>query len=600
MRPLNHLILLSRAEPTAEDRKLLAFASSMGVSAKSLSIQDGTTFIQRVFDEFQSGTYCLAMSADTLAFVSHPSVSGADLLGLINRYSAVLLVFGCTASVQRLSAVSWLTSGAVSVTSSLGSKAVRFAFPREAVSFSRQLAGLSFSGGHGEAIPTFELRNATRSADVIMTANERPVVVRLDGEPCQVFLLTTPLADLDEPMDSKHEFQRHYHQLIPLLIFLRYFFGDSCWHGPESTARLIIDDPLLTERYGFLDHRLLAKSMQRSRYGTSIAFIPWNYWRTSRQNTSRLLSDSSNLAICVHGCDHTNKEFEAQDSALLNRKAGLALRRMESQRKRTGAAFERVMVFPQGRFSTAAIAALRANDYLAVVNTTCFPTNIGPDDLKLGDLLAPAVTRYNGFPIFQRRYPRHLFDFAFDLFLGRPAFVVEHHEYFRDGYSTLEHFVADLYKLDPALSWPTLTDQLTRSCRKRKLSDGSIEIQFFTRRFQLTNSDSSSGRFLLSKHEPDSDAIEKVVADGTSVPFSFETGFLKLEVQADAGQMRNIEIVDRMHTHRHVTGFDVVHNAGVLLRRGLSEFRDNTLARHGGLLKVAKRVAKGLKATGNA
>jgi hypothetical protein len=600
MRPLNHLILLSATEPTAEDRRLLAFASSMGVSAKSVSIQDGSAFIQRLLDEFQPRTYCLAISAETLALMNNASISGVDLQRLIDEYSAALLAFGCTSSTEQLSAISWLTSGVVSGISPLGDQAARFAFPGEAISFSRQLAGLSFSGGHGEPVSTFELRNATPAAEVIMAANERPVFVRMDRGSCQVFLLSAPLPDLDEPLDREHELQEHYHRLVPVLIFLRHCFGESCWHGPESTARLIIDDPLLTERYGFLDHSVLVKSMERTKYGTSIAFIPWNYWRTSRRNTLQLLGGSSNIAICVHGCDHTNKEFDAQDSALLGRKAGLALQRMESQRKRTGAAFEQVMVFPQGLFSTAAIAALRANNYLAAVNTTCFPTNIGPDDLKVGDFLRPAVTRYNGFPIFQRRYPRRLFDFAFDLFLGRPALVVEHHEYFRDGCETWEEFVAELYKLDPALSWPTLTTQLTRSCMMRNLSDGSVEIQFFTRRFQLENGERSTNCFLLSKHEPDSASIQSVLVDGKSMPFSFENDFLKLEVHVDLGQVRNIEIVDLEQPHKQAGGFGIVHNTGVLLRRGLSEFRDNTLARHSGLLKVAKGVARRLKVTGDA
>ena len=74
---------------------------------------------------------------------------------------------------------------------------------------------------------------------------------------------------------------------------------------------------------------------------------------------------------------------------------------------------------------------------------------------KIADFLRPAITRYNGFPIFQRRYPRRLFDSAFDLFLGKPALVVEHHEYFRKGCGAMEEFVAGLYELEPALSWPT-------------------------------------------------------------------------------------------------------------------------------------------------
>jgi hypothetical protein len=556
--------------------------------------------MRRLLDEFQLGTCCLAMSAETLAKMHGASVSGADLQRYIDEYTPALLVFGCSSSTEQLGAISWLTSGVVSGMSRLGDQTARFAFPREAMSFSRQLAGVGFSAPQKDSVSTFELRNATLAAETIMAANERPVFVRIERGSCQVFLLSAPLPDLDESANPEHELQEHYHRLIPVLIFFRHCFRESCWHGSESTARLIIDDPPLTGRYGFLDHGALLKSMQRSKYGTSIAFIPWNYWRTSRRNTSRLLAESSNLTICVHGCDHTNKEFAAQDSALLGRKARLALRRMESQRKRTGAAFEQIMVFPQGLFSTAAITALRASNYLAAVNTSCFPANIGPDELKVSDFLRPAVTRYAGFPIFQRRYPRRLVDFAFDFFLGRPALVVEHHEYFRDGFGTLEEFVAELYKLEPALSWPTLTAQLTRSCLERNLSNGSVEIQFFTRRFQLANREPHPARFLLSKHEPDSAAIQSVLVDGTRVPFSLERGFLKLEVQADPNQVRNIEILDREQGYQHDNGFGMVHNTGVLVRRGLSEFRDNVLARHGGLLRVAKQVAKGLRATGDA
>ena len=599
---IRNLVLLSGPAPAAQDQRLLSLAAWMGVSTKAVAIQDGGASKQRLLGELEPSPCCLAMSAETLVVLQKVLTSATDLRQFIDESCAELLVFGCSGSTEQNIALSWLTAGVVCGISQVEGPDTIFALPRagEAMTFSRQLAGLNFSRRNSEPIPVFEFRDATPVPEVIVAANDRPMFVRIDRGPWQVFLLAGPaLPDLEEPLSRDHELKEHYDRLIPVLIFLRHCFGESCWHGPKPTARLIIDDPLLTERYGFLDYGVLLKSMQRSNYGTSIAFIPWNYWRTSRRGAARVLSESSSLSICIHGCDHTNKEFDAQDPPLLGRRAGLALQRMESQRKRIGAGFEQVMVFPQGRFSTAAIAALRANNYLAAVNTTCFPTNIGPDGLKVGDFLRPAVTRYNGFPIFQRRYPRCLFDFAFDLFLGRPALLVEHHEYFRNGCRTLEEFVAELYKLEPALSWPTLTDQLLQSCLKRSLGNGLTEVQFFTRRFQLANRERGPGRFLLSKHEPDSAAIQRVLVDATSMPFSFEKGFLKLEVQADPGQVRNIEIVDREQPHQ-ASGFGIVHNTGVLLRRGLSEFRDNTLSRHGGLLKVAKGVARRLKVTGDA
>lgn len=598
---MRNLVLLLGPEQAAQDQRLLDLAAWMGVSTKAVAINDGGASKERLLGELQpTSPCCLAMSAETLAVLHKALTSATDLPQFIDESCAELLVFGCSGSTEQNSALSWLTAGVVCGISQADGPDTLFALPREAMALSQQLAGLSFSQRNREPIPVFESRDVTPVPEVIVAANDRPMFVRIDRGTCQVFLLAgPPLPDLDEPLSRDRELQGHYDRVIPVLIFLRHCFRESCWHGPEPTARLIIDDPLLTERYGFLDYGVLLKSMRSSNYGTSIAFIPWNYWRTSRRS-ARVLSESSSLSICIHGCDHTNKEFEAQDPALLGRRAGLAMQRMESQRKRIGAGFEQVMVFPQGRFSTAAIPALRASNYLAAVNTTCFPTNSGLDDLKVGDFLRPAVTRYNGFPIFQRRYPRRLFDFAFDLFLGRPALLVEHHEYFSNGCRTLEDFVAELQKLEPALSWPTLDAQLMRSCLRRSLSNGSVEVQFYTRRFQLANRELGSGRFLLSKHEPDSAAIQRVLVDGTSMPFSFEKGFLKLEVQVDdPGQVLNIEIVDREQPQQQARGFGIVHNTGVLLRRGLSEFRDNTLARHGGLLKIAKRVARGLKVTGD-
>ncbi len=598
MGSLNDLILLSGPEPTTEDRRLLAFASWMGVPAKSVSIPARGVFTPQLLDSFEPGTYCLAISTDTLA--GNPSIVDADLQRSVIDRSAGLLVFGCLDAKKHLGTISRFTSGLVFQLRSQGNEAASFSFPADAISLGRHFAGLGYSIEPGQAITSFELRDPAPTAEVIMASNGLPVFFRVRGGPCDKFFLSMPLPDLNGALQPRLELQEHYHRLIPLMIFLRHSFGESCWHGPKSTARLIIDDPLLTENYGFLDQNVLTKSMQRTRSGTSIAFIPWNYWRTSRENGARLLRENSNLAVCVHGCDHTNKEFEIIDSALLARKAALALHRMEMQRERTGAAFEPVMVFPQGRFSRSAIAALRSNDYLAAVNSTVFPTDSETDDLKVADLLQPAVMKYDGFPIFQRRYPHRLFDFAFDLFLAKPALVVEHHEYFRDGCHAWEEFVAALYKLDPSLRWPGLTDQLMRSCRKRKLSNNSLEIQFYTRKFQLENDHPDRKSFLLRKYEPDSALIERVLVDGKGTPFSCENSFLELHIQTDPGETRKIEIVDREHSHGRAKGFGVVHNAGVLLRRGLSEFRDNTLARHDGLLKIARGVARGLKVTGDA
>jgi hypothetical protein len=596
MPAVKQLILFEGPTSGVEDRRLFTFSASMGVPAKIMPFLSDA--VRRVRDEFQPGTCCLAMSAEALDSFRKESLQDDGPRELFDGHFPAVLIFGWTGSKEQQDAAAMLTTGAV-VGVKPNCAAEKIALPSEGASLSGQFAGQEFLWERSNSLAAFDLRNGTPDVSVILTANERPIFLRAMIGSCHVFLSTTPMPDTDIPLSSDQGIEDHYISLIPQLIFFRHCFQQGCWHGVEKTGRLIIDDPLLSERYGYLDYNALLRSMDYHLYGTSIAFIPWNYWRTSRNNVSRFLTERSQLTICIHGCDHTNREFDTQSDTLLDRKAGLGMRRMESQRRRTGANFEDVMVFPQGRFSSTAISALRANNYLAAVNTTCFPTDSGPEDLTVADFLWPAVTRYNGFPIFHRRYPRRLFDFAFDLFLGKPALIVEHHEYFRNGCLAIEEFVAGLHKLEPALSWPTLSAQLARSCLRRNLPDASVEVRFFTRRFQLLADKRDTGGFLLSKHEPDPTTIESVLVDGKAAPFWFDQEYLQLEVHAEPGLPRNIEIIDRAHLH-HQPRFGVAYNTRVMIRRGLSEFRDNTLARHDGLLRVAKGLAKTLKATGDA
>lgn len=594
-----HLLLAhSGPEPEVQDRRLCALAEWMGVSVKAIAIREGKPLLQRLVEEYQPGSLSLAMSAETLAALQQDADFDASLHHLLEGLHAELLVFGCTSAPEHQAALLALTGGAVAGIGPLDAKADRFSLPHAAIELSRQLAGLSFSGSYREPAGAFELRGNAADADVILTANERPVFVRLKQGSALVYLLAGPLPDVDMLLSPSHGIEEHYAALVPPLIFLRNCFQEGCWHSPQSTARLILDDPGLSKRYGFLDYDKLLRSMQRSGYGTTIAFIPWNGWRTTRKNAAHLLYEGSRLSICIHGCDHTNREFESQDAALLDIKSGLAMQRMEAQQRRTGAPFEPVMVFPQGRFSAAAIPALRANRYLAAVNTTVFPVDCGPDDIRVRDFLRPAMTRYNGFPIFLRHYPRHIFDFAFDLFVGKPALLVEHHPFFREGYEAVEAVVAQLHNIEPSLTWPSLSEQLTQSCLQRRRPNGSTEILFFTRRFQFENREGRSERFLLSKREPKEGAIRGVSVDGVNAPYAMKNGHLTLEIQAQPGQVCTIEILDRERTQQNTSGLGAMHNAGVLLRRGLSEFRDSTLARNEGLLRVANAIAKALKVTG--
>jgi len=592
---MRHLILFSGGVLTAEEQRLLNFADWMGVRTKTVAIDNGSMLSQHLFSPPDSRP-CLAMSASVLALL-YERLPEPKSLDFIYENGADFLIFGGSDSPQHRNSLSWLTAGAVCGVASPSADGAVFDLPNSSRIFSRQLAGLSFSIECKVSVPTFELRcQGGRDPLPIMRINGRPMFVHLERAPCRLFLLAgSDIPDVAEPLHRSDGIEGRYHQLIPLLIFLRHSFGKHRWHSPECTARLIIDDPLLNEKYGFLEYRTLLSSMQRNRFGTSIAFIPWNYRRTSKRTALGLLGQGADLSICIHGCDHINNEFKITDQELLGWKAGLAIERMQRHQVRTGVPFEEVMVFPQGWFSTAAVGALRANNYLAAVNSTCFPADIERGALNLGDFLRPAVTRFHGFPIFQRHYPHRLIDFAFNMFLGRPSLLVAHHWDFRDGYQHLEEFLQHLREVEPELSWPPLSAQLTRSCMMRYVETDLIDVCFYTKRFQLLNSHTNSVRFRLAKQEPDSSLIRAVRIDGVDAPFSVAGDFLRLEVQMDLGQVKEIEVLDHPRRAVRPTSLGASYSMGVLFHRGLSEFKDKTLTKHPTALKVARALARTLK-----
>jgi hypothetical protein len=170
--------------------------------------------------------------------------------------------------------------------------------------------------------------------------------------------------------------------------------------------------------------------MKEHNFFAEIAFIPWNY-RRSDPKTVRLLADNPEyFCICVHGCNHTANEFAGRDYDKLSALSSAALWRMEEHKRLTGLSYDPVMVFPQGRFSSVAMLALKDQGYHAAFNSTLRATD--RDELPAIEYQRPATTIYHDFPLFLRRYPKSKSDFLQDFASGRPIIIVEHHWAFRN------------------------------------------------------------------------------------------------------------------------------------------------------------------------
>jgi hypothetical protein len=591
------LVIISHNTEGADEVQLQNFAHWMGLETKMVALQDDADVLAQMPGD--PAEYCVAIAAGAAGASLAGAREAVPLLRLLEEQCSAVFVFGFSSSAPAQT-IQWPTHGnALKVMAAAGEngRAIAFDFPAEGGKLSAQFAGLSFVEQSYKPPSVFETVRAGKDFDVLLQANQRPAFVSLQVGACRFFLAGTSIPDIEQPVTDDKGDDRSYSRLIPVLLFFRFAFGAACWHGIQKTARIIVDDPLLQDSYGSLRYSRLFEVQAQEDFGTTIAFIPWNHRRTAGEWVSRLQGSAANFSICIHGCDHTNREFSAGDLRTLEQKAGLAITRMERHEQRTHMPFEDVMVFPQGHFSHAAIKALQANRYLAAINTTCIPTDGAPGALRLKDLLRPAVTRFYGFPIFKRQYPKRTIDFAFDLFMGKPAFVVEHHPYFADDCAALETFVRKLRALEPDLAWPSLAAQIVRSCLVREMSEDSLAVKFFTRKFILENKTNRKLRYRLERD--DVHDVSAVHIDGKPAPFDQDGAGIRLDLELTAGESREIEVVDAPEPQRTNPKFGMRHSLQVLVRRELSEFRDNTLSQHPGMLRIAKRAAKGLRVTGD-
>jgi hypothetical protein len=112
---------------------------------------------------------------------------------------------------------------------------------------------------------------------------------------------------------------------------------------------------------------------------------------------------------------------------------------MEEHKRLTGLPYDPVMVFPQGRFSSVAMLALKDQGYRSAFNSTLRATD--GNELPSIEYQRPATTIYHDFPLFLRRYPKSKSDFLQDLAWGRPIIIVEHHVAFKNGYKAMTDFI---------------------------------------------------------------------------------------------------------------------------------------------------------------
>lgn len=266
---------------------------------------------------------------------------------------------------------------------------------------------------------------------------------------------------------------------------------------------------------------------------------------------------------------------------------------MNVHRRLTGIDCGRVMVFPQGKFSTEAMAVLRARNFDAAVNTGPHPFGHAVR-LTLRELAQPAVHRYANFPLFLRANSlrTQCSDIAFKLFFGAPIFIVEHHDAFRRPENLLAA-VARVNAIAPNVQWSSPAIAVSSSLLRRRSHDGANVVRSYCRTVRISNDSSGPALYRIEwQGGSESGPPLQLLRDGidyTDGQTSDDPAAVTVRLESGSSHTfavvhrNDCKVLRRLGLKRTIRGF---------LRRRLSEVRDNYLSRNPALLTAASAIQR--------
>jgi hypothetical protein len=571
------------------DARMVRLAEFLGIPCETLTlanVADHAAFLEKTVPDQCS---CFVVNPQVMKEWVGPDGIPADLVAFFLSRFPHLLVHGLRVSAFDTEMVAALSRGRLKSVDAIDGERPVYVIAKDSKDVCEAFSGLSFGPVNPVNDHVFCTSGSDPAVQQLISIAGRPFMaaVRLEGAEL-LFVASEDVADLNAEVGDA-PLAEYFSRLVPHAMALRYAAGDECWRPCKAHASIIIDDPLLRKSYGFLNFESLLRLADQYNFHTSIAFIPHNFRRNSSRTTRIFQENAARLSICFHGNDHTEGEFASTDIALLNTLLRVAEDRMNLHHQMTGLPCDRVMVFPQGKFSIEAMKVLKSHNFHAAVNTVPHPMG-QPVRLTIGELAQPAVLRYGGFPLFLRKPIRQTqsHDIAFDLFFGRPVLIVEHHGMFQRPESLVE-IAARIGSVASEVHWSNLATVVGNSILTRKAPDGTHHVRAYSRTVQISNDSGSISRYSIEWGDScEGASIEQVLMDGTPCSgFEIDDAGLRLSVELAPGSSQTFSLVHR-NLLATVRNLGLRWNAQAFLRRRLSEVRDNYLSKNQHLLTAAK------------
>ena len=342
---ISSALLLRGEQTTVEDQHLARLLEFFGISSKAVTARDND------LEDIQ-GRYVVVSSADCMADAIRNAYNLAGGLPHWLMQATSVYIYGFQHDDRSTKLLRFLTGDPEANVTPIHTQETTVTITADAREMCGPMSGLG--------VP-ITLRSSGCVCQVGQVGEAFQSIVRVDegqlffGVTCAGvrFYLNawSGTLDIDALSAEYFDVKKYFCEAVPLTFYLKWAFRNPAYSPSETNACLIVDDPPLKRRYGFMDFREALELMTQHNFTTTIAFIPWNWRRTHRSTLNLFQSHPERFSIVVHGCDHTAGEFAERSPALLNLKIHTSRQRMERFRRRASITADSVMVFPQGQFS---------------------------------------------------------------------------------------------------------------------------------------------------------------------------------------------------------------------------------------------------------
>jgi len=588
--PSEALILCSK-EPEGDDLNLAKLLDFFGIKYRFIHLSIDILRSGQLRQHFRDDDPCVLLNYKTIAKFLYDG-NDNTLKGFLFDNISYLLIYNISPTDSNIKALNYLTGGIIESVSSFKNCDYQYEVNKDFSDICKHFAGLTFGPINNETDYKFSIKSGSGEVFNLISIDNHPFFVQMNIGKCALFLIANNrILDVNTKSFSVSNTQEFFSQIVPEMMFIKYVFKDRCWHTNMNYASLIIDDPLLKEDYGFLNYRELLREIDKHNFSTSVAFIPWNFKRTSKEVADIFKERPDKLSICVHGCDHTDNEFGVANIEELNSKVKLATRRMIGHENINGLKFDRVMIFPQGRFSTMAMQVLKNNNYLAAVNTDAIPVDKS-ESLEISYFFESAIMVYDNFPLFLRRYPENFLDFVFDMFVGKPVLIVTHHNNFREGYHNINDLVDKINSVSKDIQWTGVGTVIKKTYLEREDVDGTIHCKIYGNTVFIKNQYERSKTYIIAKDEMGNIPIKHLLVNGKKSSYKSQNNRIILIQEIRSGETVQIEIFYEDNIPCLEMNRDIRQNMRVWMRRHASEFRDNIISKNDFLLSLAYKFKK--------